>query len=257
MSDSRAGDASWASAPPLRPTHQLPEIVHGWIAWAPRRWRASAGPWTDLAAGCLRALDALDPPALPPALQPAPPDADDGDSAPSAPLPDALLGCDDLLYLPPVAPEIVPAHARLANGLAAAGVPVLLQQPVGQRLPSAPPSSSASRADALPPSAAPLAAAVTVVHDLLPVRLADYPGAALDAACAALPRGAWVLWPLVPGRLDAPAEQAAACARLARAGVVGVHPLAPTLRPIDRRRLAEGREEAVFHRLFHAAPPDE
>ena len=61
-----------------------PEPGRLWIAYAPRVWPALDGPWTDLAAGCLRSI------------------RDAGQNPSPSELP-AIDGndLDDLFYLPP------------------------------------------------------------------------------------------------------------------------------------------------------------
>ncbi len=85
-----------------------PEPARLWIVYASRTWPAGTAPWTDLAAGRLRALD--------------PRGADLG----GLPEVDAA-DLDDLFYLPPVVAGLAPARDRWAAGLIESGTPVLIQ----------------------------------------------------------------------------------------------------------------------------------
>jgi len=190
---------------------RLPEPGRLWIRYAPREWPAPDAFWVDLASARL------------------------GRSAPPGGAPENLpdLGSeplDDLLYLPPVAPERAAARDALARARLAAGTPVLVQVLAGD-----------------PPPEVPGAVVVLDPFDgLLAGGLAG-----LDR----LPAGAAAVWPLVAGLTDDPALWDAGCARLAAAGAAVVQPLALELDPADRRRLVERCGEAAFDPLFHQADP--
>jgi hypothetical protein len=180
-------------------------------------------------------------------------------------LPGVAGPLDDLLYLPPVPPELEPARREEARRWLAAGTPVLFQvlpSPAGsgrpeaagglaEELPSVPPRSGWGDEigdGGLPP------AGTTVVVDLLPLLLAG--GGELVAAPPA-PPGAVAVWPLVPGLGDRPEDWRRGCERLAAAGYATVQPLGLGLDPADRRRLAERASESAYHDLFHRPPPAE
>lgn len=244
------------TAAPSRPAHLLPEPDRLWIRYAPREWPAApAGEfrWTDLARGRLgapgrggEAAPSGDPaggsppdagtrsrerPAGLPDLE-GPPGSDHGaglfDEAGAGPF-------DDVLHVPPVAPEHSEARNRLVARVAAEGTPVLVQL--------------------LPGEEAPPAEGVVAVYDLL--------GPLLDGdlgALAGVARGAWAVWPLIPGLTDTPELREEGCRRLAEAGAAGAQPVVPELAPAERRRLYEavaaGRDESVFDALFHGPAPD-
>jgi hypothetical protein len=206
-----------------RPAARLPEPGRLWIRYAPRDWPGSQGFWVDLAtAGLGRppAAAGLDLPAL-------------GGSEP----------LDDLLYLPPVPPQLAAARDDLARRHLAAGTPVMVQ--VEARLQTA--------AGGEVPAAAGLAGAVAVLDPLAALLARDL--AALDR----IPPGAAAVWPLASGLTDAPELWEEGCARLAAAGATAVQALALDLGPADRRRLVERCGEAAFEPLFHrpsAAPAE-
>jgi hypothetical protein len=88
-----------------------------------------------------------------------------------------------------------------------------------------------------------------VVYDLSAALLTG----ALDAL-GQLPPGAAAVWPLLAGLTDGETLWQEGCGALAAARVGTVQALAPSLSPADRRRLAEGRADDVFHALFHRPP---
>lgn len=176
-----------------------------WIRYAFRGWPGPEGPWCDVASGDLGTQGRAFP-------------ADPG-------------RLDDVLYLPPVAPEWAEARHLLAAARLAEGTPVLWQlEPGGD----------------VPPAGA------TAVYDLLGALL----GGELEALTR-LPAGAAVLWPLLGGLTDDLAVWEEGCARLAAAGVGVVQGRALALSPLSARRLSEGRPAEVYHALFHREPPSE
>ncbi|MEM7588526.1 MAG: hypothetical protein AAF560_34375, partial [Acidobacteriota bacterium] len=86
----------------------LPEPAKFWISYAPRRWRAAGGPWTDLASGRLQGLS----------TEPA------GD--PSMPAIDAAE-LNGTLYVPPLVPELVSERSAWLRDVANSGTSTLLQ----------------------------------------------------------------------------------------------------------------------------------
>lgn len=216
---------------------QPPEPSRFWIRYAPQRWPAPEHPWVDLARGAL----GDEPGRIGGGLlgdehrdSGGPPDRDGGrlpggDAAASGGSAERPL--DDLLYLPPVAPERRPERDALAAMHLERGTPVLVQVLPGEE---------------------PGPAEATAVYDLLPALLAP-DLAPLDR----LPRGAAAVWPLLAGLTDEPALWDPACARLAAAGAATVQPLEVSLSAAGKRRLAEGRGDEVFHALFHRGPRSE
>lgn len=141
----------------------------------------------------------------------------EGDPGPAPRWPPA--GLSDLAYVPPGAAPSARAHP-LALAQVRAGEPV-------------------------PPAA-------WVVVDLLePLLAGDL------ALLESLPPGVSAVWPLIPGVSDDPSLWHQGLARLARAGVHHVQPLALELAPSDRRRLADHAGAAAFGALFHGTAPSE
>jgi hypothetical protein len=222
-----AADAAGGGGRPVL-LAQLPEPARLWVRYAPRRtgappWPAPAVPWTDLAGGRIAGLGS-------------PPET--GGALPA--LADELL--DDVLYLPPVAPEHRPERDRTAAAQAARGTPVLVQVPVLGPVGGA--------AEAPPPRVEETVEGMTAVFDPLPAILAGDTG-----ALAALPPGAVVAWPVIPGVSDGEEAFAAAADRLAAAGAAVLQSVAVELSPQDRRALLELLGEHLFAPLFHGAPP--
>src|SRR5262249_36876250 len=123
---------------------------------------------------------------------------------------------DDVVYLPPVAPESTVALEEIARGHLAVGTPILVQKQAGRAGARSPPG------------------AVCAIDPLGALLAGDL--GALDR----LPEGVnAVVWPLVAGLTDDPALWEEGCARLARAGATVVQALALDLYPADRRRLVE------------------
>ncbi len=139
---------------------------------------------------------------------------------------------DGLFYLPTVDGFLAGERDRLAVELAEAGTPVLVE---------------------LRPGEDPPAAEAEVIYDLAAALLEGDLG-----RLAALPAGAFAVWPLIAGLTDRPEAWEEGCALLAAAGVCGVQPLVVDLDPVVRRCLAEERDdEALFDALFHGQPPSE
>ena len=200
------------AAPPtaeLTFRRQRAEPVGLWIRYRPARWPGPDAPWLDLAQAGL------------------------GSSRPGASLAIAaarLDALDDLVYLPPVAPDRRAERDELAAALAARGLPILVQ---------------------LAPSESPPPEATVAVFDPLPALLAG------DlAALESLPAGSTVVWGLVAGLTDGAELCRRGLERLAGAGVGRVLPLAPELEPRQKRALA-GSDERAFARLFHGEPARE
>ncbi len=238
-----AAAASGAGARARRPVRLLPEPERFWIRFAPRAWPAapSAVRWIDLAHGVFgRPGDGPDSISGDLAGEPfgEPSDLDPADLDPSGLLPDGPF--DDVLYVPPVAPELRVARDRALAPVLAAGTPVVVQILPGE------PAPGAGEGEAP-------AGAVTVV-DLSDALLAG-DLARLDRL-ESLPPGSAAVWPLVAGLTDDEALWAEGLDRLAGAGLSTVQPVVPELAPAERRLLAEGRDERVFDALFHGRPPD-
>lgn len=206
----------------------LPEPADFWIRFAPRTgrgWRAWPGPdrpWLDLTHGGRPVWSAA---------------ADRFPSLPDEPL-------DDLLYLPPVAAEWTAARDAAARAHAQRGTPVLMQWLTGEAAGAAPEDTPGDTPGDTPDGA-------VIVVDLLAGLLDGDPD-----ALGHLPPGAAAVWPLLPGLTDDPDLWRRGCGHLAAAGVTAVQAVVPTLRPADRRRLAEGRDESTYHALFHRPAPD-
>jgi hypothetical protein len=194
-----------------RPVQQLPEPNRFWITYSSRTWRCTARPYTDLA-NCRLA-----------GFQKATLDHD---------LPDLdFEEVGDLLYLPPVDAELIPARDAFIERMAAERIRVLCQLRPGDAAP--------------PPSAA-------VVYDLLEPLLKG----AFDRL-GELPEGAEAAWPLIPGLTDhlEAWEEGLDYLRIAKAR--GVQPLVPELAPTVRRTLAERYGDQAFDALFHGDTPSE
>ena len=242
----------------VRWLEQTPEPARFWIRWRPRGWPPPPHDWCDLAAGAL--------------ADPGPPDVpilgvDEERGRPSPSGSSAFegksqvrpaSGClgplpaprDDVFWLPPVPAMLEPERLRVAERLAGAGAPVLVQAPVsGEPATGQPPASAlVLLADA----------GATILFDPLPALLGSGPEAALAAVggTAAGLAGATAVWPLVAGLTDAHGDPARAAEALAAAGLAAVQPLALRLTPAQRRRLAEAGG-AAFDDLFHRPPPEE
>lgn len=196
----------------LRLHETLPDPARLWIRWTPRDWPAPAQRWIDPARNLLVNAAPSDPRA--------------------APTPRRLTSraYDDVVGLPPVAPDAREwRDARLAE-LTAAGAPVVVS-----RLPGEEPGPEALS-----------------VYDLTAALLAGDAEAAAD-----LPAGVWALWPLIAGRTDEASLVDRVLRRLADAGAVGVQVTVPELTPRQRRALAAEAGEEAFTALFHGPAADE
>lgn len=139
----------------------------------------------------------------------------------------AAEGLDDLLYVPPVDPTLAEERDRLAAGWVESGTPVLAQLKIGE-------SCAVQGAH--------------LVYDLLDPLLSSETEEFLS-----LPEGSMAVWPLIPGISDHPGRWEDGLPLLAHAGVRCVQPVALDLSPVQRRRLAEGRDDSVFDALFHSS----
>jgi hypothetical protein len=194
-----------------RPAAQLPEPGRLWIRYTPRPWPRLARPWTQLATARLG--------------------GGPGRST-REPLPEfAAEPLDDVLYLPPVRPELRGERDALARARLADGTPVVVQVAPGE-----PP----------PPAGA------VAVYDLLEPLLAGELGRLGD-----LPAGAAAVWPLIAGVSDDPRVWREGCERLAASGAVCLQALGLDLAPGERRLLAAQGGQRAFEELFHGPPPAE
>lgn len=134
---------------------------------------------------------------------------------------------DDLMYVPPVTDELASARDAIALSWAESGSAVLVQLELDQRC---------------------NVQGVHPIHDLLEPLLNQETERFLS-----LPSGAVTVWPLIPGISDHPRGWEEGLSLLAQAGVECVQPVALQLTAIQRRKLAEGRDDAVFDALFHRA----
>lgn len=205
---------------------QLPEPARFWIRYVPRprllerHWPAPPGPWLDLSRGRLMGLELLGGPS----------------SADPPPLPDfASEPLDDVLYLPPVAPERTGERDALVHLHRSRGTPVIVQVTADEA------TGLADRETA---------AGVHPVVDLTSALLSDR----LELLDELAPASA-VAWPLLPGLTDHRNLQEDACARLAAAGVEVLGGVVPELRPKDKRHLIEHFGDHLFDSLFHGDPP--
>ena len=134
---------------------------------------------------------------------------------------------DDLFYLPPVDSELTAERDRMAANWVESGTGVLVQLRIGE----------ICKVDG-----------VVKVFDLLEPLLSSETENLLS-----LPEGSVAVWPLIPGISDHPGRWEDGLPLLASAGVGCVQPVALDLSPVQRRRLAEGRDESVFDALFHGS----
>lgn len=199
----------------IRPARQLPEPARFWVGLAPRSWNSFDRFYSDLAGARL--------------ASPSGPAGDEPASLAQPEIPAEHQ--DELLYLPPVAPELAAARQELVAELKATGTPVLVQ---------------------LLPGDEPLADAAANVFDLLQPLLERQ----LDSLAELAP-GCGVVWPLISGLTDLPELWQEGCQRLARAEVGFVQPLTLELAPVLRRQLAEGCGDEVYAALFHGPVPSE
>jgi hypothetical protein len=199
---------------------QVPEPGRFWVRYVPRSWEVPDRPWAHLATARLGEWERKGAKsASPVALE----------SLAETPL-------ADVLYLPPMPAKRARARDDLASARLVEGTPVLIQLFPGDE-PQIPPVQG-----------------VTLVFDLLEVLLRQ------DLKkIEALPTGASVVWPLLPGLTDEPALWEEGCRGLAAAGARCAQALTLTLTPADRRGLLEEIEDpdAAFEALFHRQPPSE
>lgn len=139
----------------------------------------------------------------------------------------AAEALDDVLYLPPVDNALATERDRNAASWVESGTSVLVQLQIDQRCP---------------------VEGTTQVYDLLHPLLQRETEKFLT-----LPEGSIAVWPLIPGITDRPGRWDDGLSLLAKAGVRCVQPVLVSLTPVQRRKLAEGRDESVFDALFHRA----
>jgi hypothetical protein len=136
---------------------------------------------------------------------------------------------EDVVYLPPVAPEAGLWRQHLIERSSALGVSIVVQLLPGEPVP---------------------VGEGPVVFDLtMPL---------LDRRLARLSQvvpGSWAVWPLLPGLTDEEELWEEGLAHLAKARAVGVHGLAPDLSAVQRRRLSVHGKVRSYRRLFHAGHP--
>lgn len=140
------------------------------------------------------------------------------------------VGLDDLFYLPPVVPELSGKRDHLAATLIQSDTPVLLE---------------------LQPGETTTASGALVVYDLLETLLEGE----IDRL-SELPRGATAVWPLVGGLTDRSDVWDEGCSLLRIAGARCVQAVVLELGPSEKRKLAEGSDDA-FDALFHGETPSE
>ena len=134
------------------------------------------------------------------------------------------LDFDDVVYLPPLEHEGELLRQEIVHKCGALGVPVVQQ--------------------ILPGQPAPVGEGLLVVdltEALLRRRLSGL----------AIPSGAWVAWPLIPGLTDGDEIRSQGLELVTGFGVAGVLPIAVALSPQERRRLAEFGSAASYTELFH------
>lgn len=204
-------------------SEQRAELRTLWIRYRPRRWPGSPELWLDLAASRLRHE------AGPPSLTRWP-----SDLAAAAELGNEAL--DDVLYLPPVAADLVPSRERLIDVLRAAGGPLVVQtvaEPAGN--------------DRVPAGDRGLVSVLDPIQHLTEIERLRGPES--DAV---------LLFPTVAFSL---LGEERFCRWLAGARAAGwhrVHVVAAELEPAARRRLLQHwRDEAAFDALFHSGDPEE
>lgn len=137
----------------------------------------------------------------------------------------------DVVYLPPVDAPFAVERDALARRVADAGGHALVHLRAGEAV-------------------APLGA--TPIVDLLEPFASGAEPDRLE-----LPRGAWVIFPLVAGLVDAEGERRRWLARLAVGGAAVVVGALPAITPSDRRLLADRAGEERWQAIFHGEPPDE
>ncbi len=134
---------------------------------------------------------------------------------------------DDLFYLPPVDPRLAEERDRLAASWVESGTGVLVQLRMHE--------------------VCKVQGAVKVFDLLEPLLTSE------TEDLLSLPKDSFAVWPLIPGISDHPGRWEDGLPLLASAGVRCVQPVSLDLSPVQRRRLAEGRDESVFDALFHGS----
>jgi hypothetical protein len=148
-----------------------------------------------------------------------------------ADLPAAPPAPPDVAYLPPVHAERVTERDELARTIAAGGGRALVHLRAGEAV-------------------VPLGA-IPVVDLLEPL------ARAVEPAAIELPRGAWVIFPLVAGLAAKEGERSRWLARLAEGEAAVVVGVTPALEPSARRGLADLAGEERWQAIFHGEPPSE
>jgi len=194
----------------MRLLQQIPDPGHFWIRMVPRPWPGPEGPWLDLATSSIGRSDAGTAPDL-----------------------SALANqeCDDLLYVPPVPPELGESRDLACSELISGGSQVLVQLRPGE---------SCAVDGAL------------VVFDLLQVLLEGD----LEPL-ARLQPGSAVAWPLIAGVTDTENLWESGLDFLRTSGVECVQGVSVHLSAAERRRISESFEADAYERLFHGPAPSE
>jgi hypothetical protein len=193
----------------LRFREILPEPRRLWVRFRPANWPGAAGDWIELGGPALGSAGA----------------------GPLAELADDRLErLDDLVYLPPVEPGDEVARRVLAERLASAGIPVLLQE-------------------IFDPARRAASAGSPAVLDLSSLLFAGRWEELAD-----LPSGSTVIWPWIAGLTDREEVWGPGLEQLAGTGVRSAVAVTPELEPRQRRRLAESAGPEAFADLFHRAP---
>lgn len=197
-----------SSPQPLSVESYRPTPDRLWIRHRPRHWPGAGGVWTDWAHRSLGRPGRS------------------GGVLPDEP----GRTFDDVVYLPPVPPELATARNDLAARWQEAGVPLVVQRQPGQTPEDSSPEAS--------------------VWDLLPALLSGGLEPLSD-----LPDSAGAVWPLVTGLTDGEKMVEEGLARLAESEVETVQPMVLELSSSARRQLARDADESTFDRIFHGSRP--